>query len=211
MFVFVDLIGQHTSYLLGGIQPEKGEKIAAIDERYFGKYVSADDKVFVFNAKGVFSQTPLVVSISKETVREDPRYSISGDYLHGVIEGDSVLFVEEEDRFYYLIEEQLPMVSENSINSLIMENNSIYWINFKEELNGFTPIQLSFKGKELVVSYFDYGTEVPALTAVEQFETKEDQGLHLVLLFPSKKEWEKIVADKTLWRKVIYYKAEEEY
>lgn len=206
-FSAITVSAQQYSYLFGEAQPKDNKKVENVDARYFGTYTSEDDKRIVFNKEGVFSETPIVASINKETVRESSNYFLRGEYLHGIVENDSVLFIEDNERLFYMIISTIPIISSEVSNELVEESASTYWLNFNEN-KGCVPSGYRFEGRALIVTHFDYDEETTLLDEVERKEESNEDDLIHVYLFPDKKEWGKIKNANVFWRETRYQKAD---
>lgn len=177
-----------------------------VSSSYFGSY-ELDDKVFIFDENGIRSKTTIYLSISKETIRENSKYSVKGNYLFGVKKNDSIPCFLNGDRYYYGLRDEVEIIGENALNKLV-DDGSTYYLNFYED-GKWTPAKFSFKGNTLTISYFDYPDSTTVFDGIELKSEKKEDGLHKITLWPTEKEWEQIDKEIIFPTEMKFTKVEE--
>ncbi len=184
--------------------PPNGKQIQHVDRPYYGIYSSdSSDISFEFNEDGIFSNTILVQSISRETVRESSKYRTSNGYLHGIVKNDSVMYIEQDDQYYFGIPQQSCILCEDSKNILMKSSGTSYILNFSE--NGhFLPAQLTFEGSNFSIQYFDYETDTKSFKKLTVSAEKETDNLKLITLEPDLKQFSKLKPEDLFGKKMSY-------
>lgn len=176
--------------------PPSLKAITEVDRSLFGNYVGIDKyPYYEVNAAGIFVHSLSIHSISRDSLRETTKYRVKGDWIFGVIKGDSLPCVLDGDNYFFGISQREMIVGNNCKNELKMLSKNEYLLSFEED-GRFIPCKLRFENKTLKVSYFDYSSEDFAnLEAVKKKQeiTEIDSGvLPIVLLLPTEKEWTKM-------------------
>jgi hypothetical protein len=200
------LLGQ-VSYEFKYPLPPDAKQIQHVDRPYYGTYSSdSSDISYEFNENGVFSNTFMVQSISRETVRESSKYQIRNGYLHGVVKDDSVLVVEQDDQYYFGIPQSSCLICEGVQNVLMKRSGTSYILNFYE--NGhYLPALLSFEGSSFSIQFFDYELETKAFRKITVSGEKESENLTTITLEPDLKQYSKMKPEDMYGRKISYKRA----
>ena len=195
ILIFCSLYGissysQMRSYEFKDPVPPDEEVVKQVNEKYFGVYENQKGMSYIFNEDGIFSESTLMLSITRATVREHSKYEVRGGYLFGVLKNDSVPYAEDGDSYYYGIKERVKISGNDNSAQLIYAKGS-YYINY-DESGYYTPVKFTFKGGELIVQYFDYPNETTAFDAITPLKEKLENSIIHVLISPTKREWKKL-------------------
>lgn len=179
---------QLNSYEFKNILPPEGKEVDHVDTKYFGAYEQVDEKVsYCFEVDGVYAESILYLSISKETIRESSTYDVRNNYLFGVKENDSIPCILEDEIYYYGLKDKIKIAGSGTNNKIVQASSSVYFINYFD--NGtYTPSMLSFKGQNLIIQHFDYENETAIFDAIAEKEHIN----HRVILNPTLEEWRSI-------------------
>lgn len=189
LFLGVAVQGQTNSYLFAKYVAPNGIEVDNVSASYYGEY-NFDDYNIVINEKGIFSKNTLYLSIAVKTVKNNPKYSVKGDYLFGVKKDDSIYCVLDGDYYYYGLREEIQLIGDSTDNKLI-DDGDCYYINFYED-GKWMPSRLEFKSGKLLISQFDYPLNTDIFDHIELRKEEEKEGLNEITLWPSSEEWKKI-------------------
>lgn len=207
--LFISFIGttwaQNNSYFFKEPVPPNQKATSGVDARFFGEYEDEKGFKFIFNAKGIFSEATLLLSISREIIRESSKYTIKGNYLFGVVENDSVEYVLNGDNYYYGLKDRIEVVGSNSKN-IIVKKGSDYYINFIDG-DYYTPAKITFRGSQMEISYFDYPTDKNVFSEIKKSKKKKKEHIVEIILNPTADEWslldhEIIFPEKRIFKKL---------
>lgn len=191
------------SYSFMSPLPPESERHQAVDQQYFGIY-EADSSgiVYEFNAAGVFTRSLSVIPISRSLVRETSTYRVSGDYIYGLKENDSLPFVLEGENYFVGIPRRDTIVGINSKNELRKVANGAYILNFYEN-ETYIPCLLKFNSGKLSLHFFDYMDE-QAFKTIRSQQSKKEEDLTYVYLLPTLKEWKKMDSSFIFGKPSVY-------
>lgn len=196
------------SYEFAIAMPPSIKPITEVDRSLFGNYMGVDKYPFYeVNAAGIFVHSLSIHSISRDSLRETTKYKVKGDWIFGVIKGDSLPCVLDGDNYFFGIPQREMIVGNNCKNELKMLSKNEYLLNFEED-GRFIPCKLKFENKVLKVSYFDYSSDdfanLEAVKKKQEITVIEQGVLPIVLLLPTEKEWTKM-QQSGLFGQVISY------
>jgi hypothetical protein len=146
----------------------------------------------------------VIAYVTREQVRESSKLRVSGDYLHGIVAGDSVPCVLEGENYYYGITQKLPITGIGSTNSLTRIGANTYLINFHEGMY-FEPSLVEFSNGKMTIIHGEL-TYQDAFNSILQVNTITRYGAEVVILAPSFEQWERLrtllfVGDKLTYMK----------
>ncbi len=180
------------SYEFQNPLPPNAETVKTVSPIYFASYENQETgTVFLVNDFGLTMISTIHSFITQEQVRESSKYSFRNGYLFGVVENDSVLYIQEDDKYYFGIKHKI--VLNDSKNGAVLKkiSENKYIINFKEG-NNYTPSLLTFIGKNLIIKHFDYPSETAIFSNIKESKTSKVWEIDHFLLNPSQEEWEKL-------------------
>ena len=184
--------------------PIDEKSITSVSSSDFGTYISENNETkYIFDSQGIWIETIIFSSISKETIRESSTYVVRNGYIFGVALNDSLPCVLENERYYFGLKNKEQVVGGNSLNVLKKFNSSSYLLNFKEN-SGFTPSLLTFNGKNLTIQHFDYETGTNQFSTIIIQSSKKIEGMNYITLSPSKQEWKELDQVKLFGSKYFY-------
>ena len=196
---------QLNSYEFKNMLPPGKNEVNHVDEKYFGTYHQVDEKVaYTFENDGVYAESILYLSISKETIRESSAYEVRNNYLFGIRENDSIPCILEDDVYYYGLKDKIKIAGGGTGNTIIPISSSVYCINYFDK-GTYTPSMLEFKGKSLVIKHFDYENDTPIFNGI----TEKEQINHRVILSPTLQEWQELDKDVIFPNNRVFTKEEE--
>lgn len=204
-FVFLSFsVKSQISYEFIQALPPNSKEILCVDREHFGMYDSdSSDIVFELNAAGIFTRNLVIQSISRETLRENSKFEIKGDYIFGIDENDSLPCVLDGENYYFGISRRDTIIRMNGKNQLRKVATGEYIVNFEE--NGlYTPCLLKFNGSALSIRYFDYPSDKNIFTNIKSQQSKMDNDMTITYLLPNEKEWKKIDKNDIFGKETIY-------
>ena len=203
--VFITFFGfSQISYDFSIPLPPNEKEVSVVSITHFGTFSSEETNSFYeFDNKGIWIISTIYNSISKETVRENSKYTVKDGYIYGVAK-DSIPCVLEEDRYHFGIQNKDQLIGPNSKNVLKKLDENKYILNFEE--NGhFVPTLLIFKGKSLTVQQFDYESGTEVFNKFELYITVKKEKMDFITITPTIKEWKKFDFEKLLFGNAILY------
>ena len=194
------------SYDFSEALPLDENPISSVSSSDFGTYFSENRETkYIFDAQGIWIETTIFNSISKDTIRESSKYTVRNGYIFGVVLNDSLPCVLDENRYHFGLKVREQVAGGASKNVLKKLKGSSYIINYKEN-DGYTPSLFTLSGKTLSIQYFDYETGTTIFDVIAQQSSKKVQGMNYISLAPTKKEWKGIEITKLFGDKVVYFK-----
>lgn len=181
------------SYEFSTPLPVETAPVNTVDQSYFGIYESTKGPQLSYelNEKGIFIYTINIQAISKETLRENSKYSVRNEHIFGVVE-DSIPYVFQDDNYYFGVRNAVQLTGGESTNKLVPNGLGSYVLNFKTD-HGYTPALLEVKNNQLHLSYFDYNEESKLFNKIKETQTiTPENGLTTIVLSPTLKEWQKL-------------------
>lgn len=180
---------QTNSYSFAKFVAPNGIEVENVSPSYYGEYI-LDDYTLIINEKGIFSKNTLYLSISKETIRKNDKYSVRGNYLFGIKENDSIFCVLDGDQYFYGLREEVQLIGDSTSNKLI-DDGDCYYINFYED-GIWMPARLEFKNGKLLIAHFDYPSDTEVFNHIELRTQTLNEGLNEIKLWPTSEEWNAI-------------------
>lgn len=186
--------------------------VQAVRPNLFGKYELSDrpeneikraaGEYLIVDQSGIYLEKNRLLTISKEEVRENSKYRVSGGWLHGVIPNDSLPCALDGETYYFLTPAKTYLFDVNtSPNRLIQITASKYAL-FSHESNGhFSVVVANFVTGGVQLNEVVLSNEDP--NNISKIEKKEeelttDDGIKTFILSPSKEEWETFIFSKCL-------------
>lgn len=188
------------SYYFSNPLPTEEKKVTSVDKKWFGEYKDSERSLsYVFSEEGITAISTQVSSISKKSVRESSKYTIKGDYIFGVVEGDSLRCVYENGYYFFGIRNRDAVVSPYSSAQLTRINDREYILNFNE--NGkFLPVKIVFSNGKMTMSDFDYDPSKSAFTFIENQRKTTENAQNIVVLSPTQEEFNQISSNNFVER-----------
>ena len=194
------------SYDFSEALPIDENPISSVSSSDYGTYFSENKETkYIFDAQGIWIETTIFNSISKDTIRESSKYTVRNGYIFGVVINDSLPCVLDENRYHFGLKVREQVTGGTSKNILKKLKGSSYIINYKEN-DGYTPSLFTLADKTLSIQYFDYETGTTIFDVIAQQSSKKVQGMNYISLAPTKKELKGIDVTKLFGDKVVYFK-----
>lgn len=169
-------------------QPSGSSSTSVCDESCFGRYKDANSgATYVIDEKGISIETIVISFVTRAQIRESSKLRISGNYLHGIKGKDSVICVEDGDRVYYGVPQQMVIIGSGSANSLNRVDAKKYIINFHEG-SYFEPSLLTFDTKGIKIVHADM-SYTPIFSRYLQVATITRYGENVAVIAPTKEQW----------------------
>ena len=177
-----------------------GYKNGKISSTYYGEYalketdengirIAAGESVFV-DETGVFLVKNKVISISREEVRENSKYTVRDGYLHGVIENDSLMVSLDGELYFFLMPSKAYLIETDSKLYEVGGNKYLYFLEEGEGL--MVPSIVEFSGNTLMFHELTYpNSQYDFSKTADQFIIAGDYPTYVVK--PSEEEWNKIL------------------
>ena len=192
-YIFLSGIAfSQNSYYFSNPLPTEEKKVQTVDEKWFGKYQGDETSLsYSFTAEGMTIISTQVSSVSKKMVRESSKYSVKGDYIHGVVENDSLLCVLENGYYYFGIRNRDAVIFKNSSTQLTRISDREYMINYDE--NGkYLPLKLTFSKGKMTISEFDYEPSKRSFDFIASQTESKVSSQNIVVLSPSQTEFDQL-------------------
>ncbi|PHR35481.1 MAG: hypothetical protein COA38_02150 [Fluviicola sp.] len=191
LFISGIVISQN-SYYFSNPLPTEEKKVQSVDKKWFGEYKDeATSRMYSFTPDGLTIISTQISSVSKKLVRESSKYSVKGDFIHGVVKNDSLRCVLEKGYYFFGIRNRDAVVYKNSTTQLTRINEREYMLNYEE--NGiYVPMKLAFSNGELTISEFDYDPSEQAFDFVQTQSESKINMQNVVVLSPSKLEFDQL-------------------
>lgn len=194
------------SYEFKAALPPNADVLKTVAESHFGSYVNAETgTVFEFSEEGVAMIAIINSYITKEQVRETSRFQVRNNYLFGVVEGDSLPCIFEDDKYFFGMKQKTMLNDAAHKGVLKKMSAATYVINFYEG-SGFTPSLITFAGNSIRLSHFDYVSETDIFDAIVSKEMIKASGYTTQLLQPTQKEWETISKLQMFGKETVFTK-----
>ncbi len=169
-------------------QPSGSSSTSVCDESCFGRYKDANSgATYVIDEKGISIETIVISFVTRAQIRESSKLRISGNYLHGIKGKDSVICVEDGDRVYYGLPQQMVIIGSGNANSLNRIDAKKYIINFHEG-SYFEPSLLTFDTKGIKIVHADM-TYTPIFSRYLQVATITRYGENVAVIAPTQEQW----------------------
>ena len=192
-YIFLSGIAfSQNSYYFSNPLPTEAKKVQSVDQKWFGMYKDeASALMYSFTADGITVVSTQVSSVSKKLVRETSKYSVKGDYIHGVVKNDSLRCVLEKGNYYFGIRNRDAVIYKNSSSKLTRISDREYIVNYEE--NGkYVPAKLTFSNRKLTISEFDYEPDQRSFDFVETQSESKVNTQNIVVLSPSTPEFDQL-------------------
>lgn len=191
---FSGMTFSQNSYYFSNPLPTEEKKVQTVDEKWFGKYEGDEASLtYSFSAEGMTIISTQVSSVSKKMVRESSKYSVKGDFIHGVVENDSLPCVLENGYYYFGIRNRDAVIFKNSTTKLTRINDREYMINYEE--NGkYLPLKLTFSKGKMTISEFDYEPSKRSFDFIASQTESNVDAQTIVVLSPSQPEFDQLAA-----------------
>ncbi|MDB0037763.1 hypothetical protein N9F08_00195 [bacterium] len=192
-YIFLSGISfSQNSYYFSNPLPTEEKKVQSVDKKWYGEYKDeATSLMYRFNENGITIASTQMSSVSKKLVRESSKYSVKHNFIHGVVENDSLPCVLEKGYYYFGIRNRDAIVFKNSTTQLTRISDREYMLNYEE--NGkYSPVKLTFSNSELTISEFDYDPAKQSFSFIETQTESNQNSQNIVLLSPSAIEFNQL-------------------
>lgn len=204
-FLFLQQAIAQKMFQFSDPQPSGTSSTSVCDESCFGRYKDANTNVtYIVDEKGISIETLVINFVTREQIRESSKLRLRGNYLHGIKANDSVPCVEDGERVYYGIPQQMVIIGSGSLNSLSRISAKKYVINFHEG-QYFEPSLLTFDAKGLNIVHAEM-VFTPIFSQYLQVATISRYGENVAILAPTATQWNTLetllfISDPILYKK----------
>ncbi len=172
-------------------QPTGNPSVVSVSARFFGKYTNPNNLTsYIIDENGISIQSVVVSSITRTQLRESAKLRVSGDYLHGIVENDSIPCVLEGENYYYALPQKLVVVGKGSLNMLTKIKENEYILNFHEGMY-FEPSILRFTENKMEIVHGELSYVEPFNTILN-VNTITRYGSEVQILAPTFEQWGKL-------------------
>lgn len=162
---------------------------------------AAGNFIFV-DETGIYIKKNKLLNISREEVRENPKYSVNDNYIHGVIENDSLPVALDGELYYFLVPAKTYLIETPlGINKLMQISKTQYALFSLEDNGHFSVVVADFSngGIELKdVSLQATGEFSVDKIVGKKLQSENSDGIKTYILTPTKEEWMSIIFGKCL-------------
>jgi hypothetical protein len=184
--------------------PPGGLKSANVSKEYYGIYSNDEiDTDYEFSAAGLFANSTIYSSISREAVRESSKYRVENNFLFGVKEYDSIPCILEDEFYYFGIKYREQIVGGDTKNILFKISETAYLLNF-EDKGHFTPSLFEFNKNQLSIRHFTYEESADPFKGILHRTENQSSDYISITLEPTLAEWELISLDSVLGEKSFF-------
>jgi hypothetical protein len=153
----------------------------------------AAGEYFVSDPTGIYVEKNRLLSMSREEVRENSKYSVVDGYLHGVVENDSVRVALDGEKYYFLIPVKAYFFDKKARADRMFQISQNAYALFNYQDNGHYSV--------MVVHYTSGGVLLKEIelkatgkNSLESIETRkeikeESENIRAYLLTPNRDEW----------------------
>ena len=197
---------QTKSYYFSKAVP--GKEVVQVAAPYFGTYEDGKGRNFVFSDSGLVILSTTVSAISRETIRESSQYRVEDGYLFGVVQGDSIPCVQDDENYLFGIRNRDWIIFKSSKNKLVLSESSTntYYLQLAEG-GVYSLMRLQFIKGELHISNFDYEVETTLFDSIEDQRSVNQTGVELVILNPNSVEFSDLLEQGIFDSPKVYKKA----
>ena len=200
--------GQVVNYDFIQPLPPGDNNILSIPPKLIGEYASdSSNQKIIVKARGIFMESNIYGSISKEEIRESSKYDVRNNFIFGINEYDSLPCILEGEVYFFGMRKTTELFSFNGINTLRkwdtdkLEHN--YILCYPE--NGYwLPMLFSFSGNKLIISNPSFDDVEAAFSIIIDKFTEEKEGVTRVHLHPNADEWKQIDLSTYFIHKTVY-------
>lgn len=198
-------IGQK-SYYFSEPQPQGKPPVTGFQERYFGRYTSANSSLsYEIDSEGIAIISTQISSLDRKTIRESSKYDVRNNYIFGIVEGDSIPCILEDNRYYFGVRSRDVLISKESLHRLIEISSGLYVLNYWES-GLYTPALLKLEKDRIEIYEFNYDLETTVFDAIADAQTIPGTNNTLVLLRPTAEEFEALRKQGIFGTAVVYKK-----
>jgi hypothetical protein len=162
---------------------------------------AAGNFIFV-DETGIYVKKNKLLNISREEVRENPKYSVNDNYIHGVIENDSLPVALDGELYYFLVPAKTYLIETPvAINKLVQISKAQYALFTLEENGHFSVVVADFSSggielKEVVL--LATGESSIEKIVDKKLQSESADGIKTFILTPTKEEWMSIIFGRCL-------------
>jgi hypothetical protein len=190
--------------------PPNGTSILSIPPKITGTYENEKgNQIITVKTRGIYLESTVYGSISKEDVREKSEYDVRNGYLFGVFENDSIPCVLDKETYYFGYRKTTEVFSFNGESSLRKSDSDkldqTYILCYKE--NGYwVPLILRFTTSKLTLSSPSFDEVEEAFDEITDKFQEVEESITFVHLHPTADEWKKIDLQRYFKHKSVYIK-----
>lgn len=163
--------------------------------RAAGNYIYVDES-------GIYLKKNKLLNISREEVRENSKYTVRDNYIHGVVVNDSLPVALDGEEYYFLVPAKTYLIKNPGGADRMMQISKSRYALFTYEDNGYYSALIV----DFVVGGIELKDVVMSTTgdqSVEQISKKElqdggENGIKTYILSPTKSEWSSVIFSKCL-------------
>ena len=207
LFLVFNTIGQKSYYFSEPLSPMSVD-LKQVPSNLFGIYTSSKSlRSFEVSEEGIFLISTTISSMDRESIRESSEYDVRNGFIFGIVEGDSLPCVLDNERYYFGVRNKDVLIGIGSLNVLSKVSSKSYLINVFE--NGtYIPMQITFEKKTLSISYFDYETDTKVFDFIVAQKSVASEEQELVILSPSAEEIKELITIPEVFIEPVDYKKE---
>jgi len=185
--------------------------VKQVNPQLWGKYELRDvtnnemrrasgDNLYV-DQTGLYLKKNKLLNISREEVRENSKYWVKDNYIHGVIEGDSLPVALEKELYYFLVPSKTYLYeNRGGANRMMQMSQTRYAIFSFEDVGYYSVIVADFTTQGVDLKDIDLKVEGPkSLDLVQKKEVSEELSADYktYILAPDKDEWSELLSKCT--------------
>lgn len=192
LFLMFQVMGQKSYYFSEPLSPISVE-LKILPENLNGTYSSNEiSRMYEVSENGIAIVSTVMSSMSREEIRESSTYDVRNDLIFGIVDGDSIPCVLENERYYFGVRNRDVLIGEGSLNVLTKINSTTFLVNLFA-YNAYIPFLMEFKGSKLTIKYFDYESETDMFDFITDVKSVNLTSEEMVVLAPNLAEIEKLM------------------
>jgi hypothetical protein len=161
---------------------------------------ASGDNLYV-DKSGIYLKKNKLITISREEVRENSKYQVKDNYIHGVIENDSLPVALEKELYYFLVPAKTYLFeNKGGANRMMQISKTRYAIFTFEDVGYYSVLVAEFTTEGVSLKDLALSTEGPkSLDLVQKKEVSEElsKNYKTYILTPDKDEWSQLLAKCT--------------
>ena len=197
-----------TSFYFGAPQPQQLPSTLQFDSTICGKYVLKDDSLIqlVITPDSIYMQQSVLFVLTKKDIRKSKgTYYTQGNELFGIVAGEGVPFVLQNDTTYAIYKQSTCYYKQNASNILKKQNKN-YFLNEKLDNNYYSSSLLFSFGKGIAIYSIDHEKVLAEIHEFNQLDSLYLNDFKTYIAEPTLPEINSFIQKKGFRDEIIFFK-----